>query len=110
VNAGAGYNVITDNAGGNTIVVPAAGQGWDRIVGNSFTDGDTFDMRTALAATTWDGKTADLGLGSVLQAAAISTGNSLHINTNQGGSWTPVLILWGQGTQTLAAFEKHALL
>jgi hypothetical protein len=60
VNAGAGTNVLTDSGTGNTIVLPAASQGYDRTYGPVLQNGDTLDLRPALAATGWDGTSASL--------------------------------------------------
>ena len=60
VNLSGGTDTITDTGGGNTYVIPAAGNGYDTFTSNALTAGDTLDLRTALAATTWNGSAATL--------------------------------------------------
>ena len=60
VNLSGGTNTITDTGGGNTYVVPAAGTGYDTSSTNVLANGDTLDLRTALAATNWTGSASTL--------------------------------------------------
>jgi hypothetical protein len=87
-----GTETIQDNGSNNTFVLPQAGSGYDVLSGSELTNGDTFDFRTALAATNWDGNSGDLS--NYLQVA--SGGNTtVSISTTAGGSATQVLVLNG---------------
>jgi len=50
VNQG-GTDTLTDKGTNNTLVMPIAGHGLDTITGPVLTNGDVFDLRTAMAAT-----------------------------------------------------------
>ena len=74
VDAGAGFNAITDAVGsGDSIVIPTAGTGFDQItlLGSADT---SLDFSAALKATNWDGNTSDLGSYiSVASSGGIAT-------------------------------------
>lgn len=61
IDAGDGNNHIEDSGNNNTIVLPAAGQGYDNILGWVMQNGDSFDLRPALAQTSWNGDASTLG-------------------------------------------------
>jgi hypothetical protein len=61
INRG-GTDTLTDTGTNNTIVLPLAGQGLDTMNGNVLSNGDTLDLRAAMAATGWDQQMADLGM------------------------------------------------
>ncbi|HET6306923.1 MAG TPA: hypothetical protein VFG12_07040 [Rhodopila sp.] len=57
----AGANSISGGTGDNTLGLPTAGHGLDTISGFTETNGDILDLRAALAATTWNGRSATPG-------------------------------------------------
>ena len=61
INAGNGNNVLYDTGSNNRIVMPVAGHGYDDIYGSALTNGDVFDLRSLLAATSWNGTSASIG-------------------------------------------------
>jgi len=58
VNLSGGADTITDTGGGNTYAIPAANKGYDTFASNILTKVDTLDLKTALAATNWNGAAA----------------------------------------------------
>ena len=61
IDAGGGNNQLEDSGNNNTIVLPGTGQGYDNILGWVTQNGDSFDLRPALAQTSWNGSTSTLG-------------------------------------------------
>jgi len=61
VNTGSGKDTINDSGTGNTIVLPQAGTGMVNVYGYAFQNGDTFDLKSALAATAWNGSIPTIG-------------------------------------------------
>jgi hypothetical protein len=107
VNQG-GTDTLTDNGTGNTIVVPLAGQGLDTINGSVLTNGDTFDLRSALAATSWDQQLSDLG--DYLTLGSSGSNALVQISATSGGTPVTVAVLNGAGSVSLSSFLPHALL
>jgi len=82
VSLSGGKDSITDTGGNNSYVLAAAGKGYDTFTNNILTNGDTLDLRTALAATNWNGAAStlsnylsvtDSAKGAVLSVASSST-------------------------------------
>lgn len=107
INQG-GTDTLTDTGTNNTIVLPLAGQGLDTIIGNVLTNGDAFDLRAALAATTWDQQLSDLG--SYLTLGTSGSNTLVQLSTTSGGTPITVAMLDGQGSVSLSSFVSHALL
>ncbi len=107
VNQG-GTDTLTDNGTNNTIVLPLAGQGLDTINGSVLTNGDTFDLRSALAATTWDQQLGDIG--NYLTLGTSGSDALVELSVTSGGTPITVAILVGQGSVSLSNFLTHALL
>lgn len=84
-----GTNAITGGSGGDTFVLPKAGQGFDGITGFTEANGDVLNLRAALGATSWNHRAATLG-------------NYLMV-TDSGGSAT----LAGSGNLGLADLLSH---
>jgi hypothetical protein len=55
IDAGGGNNHLEDSGGNSTIILPGAGQGYDDIYGWVMQNGDSFDLRPALAQAGWNG-------------------------------------------------------
>ena len=107
VNQG-GTDTLTDTGTNNTIVLPLAGQGLDTINGSVLANGDTFDLRAALAATTWDQQLSDLG--DYLTLGTSGSNALVEISTTSGGTPITIGILEGAGSVSLSSFVAHALL
>ncbi len=107
VKLSGGTDTITDTAGGNTYVLPAAAKGYDTFTSNILTAGDTLDLRTALAATNWTGTTSTLA--NYLSVANTTKGAVLSIAPTSGGAGVAIATISGSPTTTLSALLTHAL-
>ena len=107
VNQG-GTDTLTDSGTNNTIIVPLAGQGLDTINGGVLSNGDTFDLRSALAATTWDQKLSDLG--GYLSLGTSGSNALVQLSTTYDGAPVTIAVLNGSGSISLSDFVAHALL
>ena len=95
-NLSGGNETVTDNgSGGNTFVLPAAGNGSVAFNAAVLNNGDVFDLTTALGATSWDGS-ADT-LSSYLQVQQANGTTSLLVS-NDGAS--------GAGGTMVASFAN----
>jgi hypothetical protein len=107
INQG-GTDTLTDTGTNNTIVVPLAGQGLDTTNGSVLANGDTFDLRSALAATTWDQQLSDLG--DYLSLGTSGSNTLVQLSVTSDGTPITIAVLNGQGSVTLSSFVSHALL
>jgi len=71
-------------------------------------NGDTFDLRAALAATTWDQQLSDLG--SYLTMGTSGSNALVQLSVTSGGAPITIAVLNGQGAVSLSSFVSHALL
>ena len=101
---------LNDLGVSNTLELPPGGQ--TCIGGNALYNGDTFDIRAAMCATTWNGNASELG--GYLYAQPSNGGADLQIllRSGSGGPVSPLVNLLGAGTDpnALAQFTQHALL
>ena len=102
-----GSNTVTDTGNGNTYVMPAAGNGYDTFTNNILMIGDTLDLRTALAATTWDGAAATLS--KYLSVADTTQGAVLSIAPTSGGVGAAIATINGATNVDLTGLLAHAL-
>jgi hypothetical protein len=107
INQG-GTDTLTDNGTNNTIALPLAGQGLDTIHGSVLSNGDTFDLRSALAATTWDQQLSDIG--NYLTLGTSGSNALVQISVTSGGTPITVAILGNAGSVSLSTFIAHSLL
>jgi hypothetical protein len=107
INQG-GTDTLIDTGTDNTIALPLAGQGLDTIHGAVLANGDTFNLRAALAGTTWDQQLSDLG--NYLTLGTSGSNTLVQLSVTSGGTPITVAILVGQGSVSLSTFEAHALL
>ena len=105
---GLGDDQIYDSGTNNTIVLNGAGEGTDQIYGNIPTNGEMYDLRTALAATAWTGTAATIG--SFLQVTTTSGNTTVWINPTgvAGAPSYAVAVLHATGTMTLASFLQRS--
>ena len=109
VNAGAGQNTIDDSGSGNTIILPAAQNGDDTIYGYVIPDGDTFDLRTLLAATKWNGSQSTMG--NFIRMSTSGSNAVISVTPTgavSGGSYA-VATLEGSGAVSLTTLLAHAI-
>jgi hypothetical protein len=107
VNLSGGTNTITDTGSGNTYVIPAAGKGSDVFTNDVLKDGDTLDLRSALAATTWNGSATTLA--NYLTVTNPSQGTVLSIASTSGGTGVAIATINGATGTTLSSLLAHAL-
>ena len=108
INQG-GTDTLTDTGANNTIVLPLAGHGLDTINGSVLTKGDTFDLRTALAATGWDQQSSDLGNYLSIGSSGANATVVIDPSGQSGGTQYTVAVLNGAGSVSLSSFLTHAL-
>ncbi|HEY0182199.1 MAG TPA: hypothetical protein VGC09_05270, partial [Rhodopila sp.] len=107
VRLSGGTNTITDSGKGNTYVIPRAGNGSDVFTSNVLAAGDTFDLRTALAATDWNG--AKSTLPKYLSVASTGQGAVLSIAPTSGGAGVAIATLNGASGMNLTTLLAHAV-
>ena len=107
VTLAGGANTITDTGGGNTYFVPAAGHGTDTFTSNILASGDTLDLKTALAATNWNGAAASLA--KYLTVTDSAQGASLAIAPTSGGVGVTIAVINGATTLNLTGLLAHAI-
>ena len=105
VNAGGGANTITGGSGGNTFVLPAASQGFDRITGFTEINGDALNLRAALAATKWNGQASTLA--NYLKVTDSGGSATLSIAPTGSGAATAITTLVGSGNLGLSDLISH---
>jgi hypothetical protein len=76
--------------------------------GSVLANGDTFDLRAALAATNWDRQQSDLG--DYLTLGTSGSNTLVQLSVTSGGTPITAAVLVGQGSVSLSNFITHALL
>ena len=107
VSLSGGADTITDSGSGNTYILPAAGNGTDTFASNILTMGDTLDLKTALAATNWNGSASTLS--NYLAVADSTTGATLSIAATSGGSGVAIATINGASTASVATLLPHPI-
>ncbi|OYV34958.1 MAG: hypothetical protein B7Z80_19775 [Rhodospirillales bacterium 20-64-7] len=107
VNVSGGGQSVTDTGSGNTYVIPAAGHGADTFGSDVLKAGDTLDLRTALAATNWNGAASTLA--SYLSVTNSGQAAVLSIAPTAGGAGVAIATLNGASGTTLSGLLAHAL-
>jgi plastocyanin len=105
VNSGGGTNVINGGTGNDTFVLPPAGLGFDTITSFTELNGDVLDLRSALAATGWNGKSSTLG--NYLKVTDSNGNTTLAIASNGTGAGTAIAALNGSGNLGLTDLLSH---
>ncbi len=107
VNLSGGANTVTDTGSGNTYILPAAGNGTDTFTSNILATGDTLDLKTALAATDWNG--AGATLSNYLTVADSAQGATLSVAPTSGGAGLAIATINGAIGTDLTSLLAHAL-
>jgi hypothetical protein len=107
VNLSGGNDTITDTYGNNTYILPAAGNGTDTFSSDILTTADTLDLKTALAATDWNGSTSTLA--NYLTVADSATGAILSVAATSGGSGVMIATIDGANTASLTDLLAHSI-
>jgi hypothetical protein len=110
VDPGAGSDGITDKGGNNTFVLNKVGQGFDTIFGNVLANGDLFDLRAALAGTSWQKDVTPLS--DYVHTAAWNGGQGTVISISPqgaGGASTAIALLHDTGSVSVNMFLGRAI-
>jgi hypothetical protein len=109
VELSGGQEHIFDSGSNNTIALPGIGDGHHSIYGDVFNNGDTFDLRSLLSSTDWDGASSDIS--SYLKMGTDSTGENavLYARATPGGSFQQVATFNGSGAVALPDFLQHTV-
>jgi hypothetical protein len=102
--AGAG---VSSSSGGQTYVIPAAGNGVETFTSNILAMGDTLNLTTALAATNWNG--LDSTLPNYLKVTDSTQAATLSISATFGGSGVVIATIDGATTATLSSLLAHSI-
>jgi hypothetical protein len=105
VNAGGGINVIHGGTGNDTFVLPPAGTGFDTITGFTELNGDVLDLRNALAATNWNGRSTTLA--NYVKVTDNSGSTTISIASKGTGAGTAIATLSGAGNLGLTDLVAH---
>ena len=109
VNAGTGNNQISDAGSGNTIVLGPGGTSNDTISGYVLQNGDTLDLRPALASTKWTGSSSTVG--SFLQERTSGADTIISVTPSgvAGSTSYDVATLKGTGGVTMSTLLAHSI-
>jgi len=107
VNLSGGSDTIVDTGGGNTYALPRAGNGYDTFSSDILSLGDTLDLRTALAATAWNGAASTLA--NYLGVTDTAAGAVLTVTPAAGGTYTGIATIGGATTAALSSLLPHML-
>jgi hypothetical protein len=103
-----GKDTITDTGSGNTYVIPIAGKGYNTFATNILTNGDTMDLRSALAATNWNGAASTVA--NYLSVTNNSVGAVLSIAPTSGGAGVAIATITGATTSNLTGLLSHSVI
>ena len=101
-----GSSTVTDNAGGTTFILPAAGNGIVTFANDILNLGDTLDLSKALGATDWDGSPDTLG--NYLSVSGSDEGAVVSIAGTAGGATLPIATIAGEAGLDLGTLLGHA--
>lgn len=108
VNLSGGTDTITDSGSGNIYVIPPASDGYDTFTTNILANGDTLDLRSALAATHWNGTASRVS--KYLSVSDSSQGAVLSVAVRAGGAGVAIAMIDGATTTSLSGILAHALI
>jgi beta-glucanase (GH16 family) len=107
ISLSGGTDTITDTGHGNTYRLPAAGKGYDTFANNILTNGDTLDLRPALATTNWNGSTSTLS--GYLSVRDTTQAAILSVSQTSGGVGAAIATIGGATTAHLSDILAHSL-
>ncbi len=107
VNLSGGTNTIADTGKSNIYVIPAAGKGSGVFTSNILAGDDRLDLRSALAATDWNGTNATLA--KYLSIANTSQGAILSITRTHGGAGEIIAKIGGATNADLSTVLAHSI-
>jgi hypothetical protein len=102
-----GTETITDSGSGNTYVLPAAGKGFDTFTSDILTTSDKLDLRTALAATDWNGDAA--ALPGYLSVTNTQHGSAVLVSATAHATGVGIASMHSAGGMTLSDLLAHSI-
>ena len=108
INLTAGSDTLNDQGSHNTIVLSAAPGTAAQINGNVISAGDTFDLRTALAATTWSGSMSTLS--SYLSVTDVGSKSMIFLSESGSGAGSEIAVLNNSSGLTYQGLLAHSTL
>ena len=90
-------------------MLPGANQGYDNVYGYMMTNGDRFDLRPALAGTSWNGTAATLADFVKVGLSNNSATISIDPSGQAGGASSLVATLEASGPVSLGTLLAHAI-
>ena len=102
-----GTSTVTDNAGENTFILPAAGNGLVTFANDILNLGDTLNLSTALSATDWDGSPDTLA--NYLSVSGWDGSAVVSIASTAGGAASPIATIAGEAGLDLGTLLGHAI-
>jgi hypothetical protein len=108
-NAGAGFNHIEDSGSNNTLVLPGANQGYDDVFGWVAQNGDQFDLRSLLAATSWNGDGATIGDFVKVNMSGNDAVIAVDPSGGAGAGSADVAMFHSSGAMDLSTLLAHAI-
>ncbi|PPQ29489.1 right-handed parallel beta-helix repeat-containing protein [Rhodopila globiformis] len=102
-----GGSTVTDTGGGNTFVLPSSGTQGATFTSDILNLGDKLDLRSALAATDWNGS-ADT-LSHYMSVTTSSNDASINLASTSGGPGTTIATISGAASLDLNTMLAHAI-
>lgn len=108
IDLSSGNATVTDNAGGNTFILPSAWNGAVDFTGGVLDAGDTLDLRNALSATDWDGS-ADT-IGNYVSVGSDASGDAVvSVSDTAWGAASAIATIGGAAGLDLNGLLAHAI-
>jgi hypothetical protein len=107
VDLSGGTNTVSDTGSGNTYILPAAGNGTANFTSDILNSGDTLDLKTALAATNWNGSASTLS--NYLTVTDSSQGAAVSMSSTSGGAATAFANITGATNLDLSTLLAHSI-
>ncbi len=108
IYVGSGNDTLNDSGSNNKIVFGAPGGGTAQIYGYVLKNGDTLDLRTALANTSWTKSSATIGNFLKVSQSGGDAVISVDPSGVAGGATTTLAVLHGAGSVSLSTLLAHS--
>jgi hypothetical protein len=108
VYVGSGTDTLADSGSDNRIVLGKAGADAAQIFGAVLKNGDTLDLRIALASTTWTKDPATLGNFLKIATTGANTAISIDPTGAAAGATSLLAVLHGTGLLSLTTLMGHS--
>ncbi len=108
IYVGSGSDTLNDSGSNNKIVFGKAGGGTAQIYGYVLKNGDTLDLRTTLANTSWTKSSATIGNFLKVSQSGGDAVISVDPSGVAGGATTTLAVLHGAGSVSLSTLLAHS--